>query len=50
MTKPDDNLTGWGAIALLVIILLCTAADAWYASRVYGDWTCAFSRCVRVRP
>ena len=48
--KRDDDLTGAGAIALLVLVVLCCALDACWNQHVYGDWTCAWSKCVRVKP
>lgn len=50
MSKTDDDMTGGVAIALLVILLIAFGADLAWNAHVYGDWTCAFSRCVRVRP
>lgn len=44
----DDN--GWTILAFLVLVLLSVIGDCWYNARIYGDWTCAFSRCVRVKP
>lgn len=50
MSKPDDDMTGGVAIALLVFVLLCAVGDLAWNAHMYGDWTCAFSHCVRVRP
>lgn len=49
MKRPDDDMTGTGAIVFLVLIALCCVGDCWWNSYAYGDWTCAFKRCVQVK-
>jgi hypothetical protein len=37
-------------IMLVVLPLLVMAAIALVNDRVYGDWTCMFANCVKVKP
>lgn len=41
--------TFWPAFIVIVIIDLIVAADLIGNQLFYGDWTCAFSHCVRVQ-
>lgn len=32
------------------MVAVLAAIMVLYADRMYGDWTCAFARCVKVKP
>lgn len=48
--KTEKRGTSWvpHVIAVSVLVIAVAAASAWHADLVYGDWTCAFAKCVRV--
>lgn len=37
-------------LVIAVLLFAIMAGMAWYADRMYGDWTCAFARCIKVKP
>lgn len=40
----------WGELYMLLALLaICAGIAMAHAHVVYGDWTCAVSRCVRVK-
>lgn len=48
MRRDEDN--GWIVLVFVLIVALSFGVDVWWNAHVYGDWTCAFSKCVRVKP
>ena len=40
----------WGGVAVVILLLLGFGAAALVSHWIYGDWTCAFARCVKVKP
>ncbi len=49
MRQDDDTMTGWGALALFILLLACAGIDLAWNHYVYDDASCAWSHCVRVK-
>ena len=47
MSNDNTNAIAW-IMAIVLIVLILAAKIAW-SVHVYGDWTCAFSHCIRVQ-
>lgn len=37
-------------IAILIILLLAAVGHGLYGAAFYDDWTCGFTKCVKVKP
>lgn len=37
-----------GTIAVVLFLVVGFAASFWWHEKVYGDWTCMFSDCIRI--
>ncbi len=51
--RPSPPVQKWGALEVLIVIALLAsigAIAAAYNHFAYDDWTCAFKRCVSVKP
>ncbi len=45
--KKEDRLILWLVLATIVLIAV---GKIIYAVNVYGDWTCAIAKCIKVKP
>lgn len=48
--RHDRNVKVTAFSMLLLIALLVLGGQIWHASWAYGDWTCAFKKCLVVKP
>ena len=47
MAWPRATATEWGVVALTALIIMLTLCL--HGHLVYGDWTCGFANCVKVK-
>ena len=48
--KSQRNLRVLTAGILLAVVALCVAANIAWSVYAYGDWTCAFAECRKIKP
>jgi hypothetical protein len=49
--KNYNNDSNMLVMVIVIIGLVASAfADCAWNEHVYGDWTCAWSKCIRVKP
>lgn len=49
MSREDDGAVG-GLIVFVILVVGSLLCACIWNDKVYGDWTCAFSHCVKVKP
>lgn len=48
--KSQRRITMWALGLIVVLAVIVLGVDLTVNQWLYGDWTCAFAKCVRVVP